>query len=326
MTTIARLGECSALTPSAAMRSASMSRPESISSRMHRLGSNSAIWSTSLRFFSPPEKPTLTPRLSMSCGMLSDFATSRTFFRKSGVENSLSPRALRWAFSAVRRKFIVATPGISTGYWNARNTPLAARSSGSISRRSSPLNRIPPPVTSYPGLPAMTWDSVDLPEPFGPMMAWTSPRFTVSDSPWRISRSSTRTCRSLTSSIGILNRSQKCGGALAAQLSKGLSNRPFQRDRDQLLRLDRELHRQLLQHVLDEAIDDEADGLLLAQPTLGAIEQHVLGDFRRRRLVLEGPRRILRLHIVHGVRAAFVADQERVAGGVVARARCLAVR
>ena len=36
--------------------------------------------------------------------MFSDFATSRTFFRKSGVEYSLSPRALRWAFSAVRRK------------------------------------------------------------------------------------------------------------------------------------------------------------------------------------------------------------------------------
>ena len=80
--------------------------------------------------------------------MFSDAATSRTFFRKSGVENSLSPRALRWAFSAVRRKFMVATPGISTGYWNARNTPLAARSSGDISSRFSPLNRISPPVTS----------------------------------------------------------------------------------------------------------------------------------------------------------------------------------
>src|ERR1700681_1175314 len=49
----------------------------------------------------------------------------------------------------------------------------------------------------------MTCDSVDLPEPFGPMIACTSPRFTVSESPWRISRSSTRTCRFLTSSNGI---------------------------------------------------------------------------------------------------------------------------
>ena len=67
--------------------------------------------------------------------MFSDFATSRTFFRNSGVEYSLSPRALRWAFSAVRRNVMVATPGISTGYWNARNTPLAARSSGDISKQ-----------------------------------------------------------------------------------------------------------------------------------------------------------------------------------------------
>src|SRR6266550_5246941 len=50
----------------------------------------------------------------------------------------------------------------------------------------------------------MTCDNVDLPEPFGPMIACTSPGFTVSDSPWRISRSSTRTFRSLTSSSDIL--------------------------------------------------------------------------------------------------------------------------
>ena len=55
---------------------------------------------------------------------------------------------LRQAINAVRRKFMVATPGISTGYWNARNTPLAARSSGAICKRSSPLNKTCPPVTS----------------------------------------------------------------------------------------------------------------------------------------------------------------------------------
>src|SRR6266852_2722027 len=52
---MARSGERSALTPSAATRRASMSRPESISSRMHTAGSNSAICKISLRFFSPPE-------------------------------------------------------------------------------------------------------------------------------------------------------------------------------------------------------------------------------------------------------------------------------
>jgi len=80
--------------------------------------------------------------------MFSEAATLRTFFRKSGVENSLSPRALRCAFSAVRRNVMVATPGISTGYWNARKTPLAARWSGDIASRSSPSNRTSPEVTS----------------------------------------------------------------------------------------------------------------------------------------------------------------------------------
>jgi hypothetical protein len=34
---------------------------------------------------------------------------------------------------------MVATPGISTGYWKARKMPLAARSAASSSRMLSPL-------------------------------------------------------------------------------------------------------------------------------------------------------------------------------------------
>ena len=45
-----------------------------------------------MRFFSPPEKPTFSGRLSMSCTTPSRFAASRTFFMKSGVCNSFSPR------------------------------------------------------------------------------------------------------------------------------------------------------------------------------------------------------------------------------------------
>src|SRR5438045_1703941 len=129
----------------------------------------------------------------------------------------------------------------------------------------------------------MTWDSVDLPEPFGPMIACTSPRLTVSDSPWRISRSSTRTWRFLTSSNDIplfrLSRSlhpeerrRRVSKDLADNLSshpsrrpqtrppqdEDLSNRTFKADRDQLLRLNRKLHRQLLQHIFHKAVDDEA--------------------------------------------------------------------
>ncbi len=62
------------------------------------------------------------------------------------------------------------------------------------------------------------------------------------------------------------------------------------------------------------------------EAALDAVEQHVLGDLRGRRLVLEGRRRVLRLDIGHGVRAAFVADQQRIAGGEVARAGGLAMR
>jgi hypothetical protein len=39
-----------------------MSRPESVSSRMASVGSSTAIWRISLRFFSPPEKPSFTER------------------------------------------------------------------------------------------------------------------------------------------------------------------------------------------------------------------------------------------------------------------------
>src|SRR5260370_27763347 len=195
----------------------------------------------------------------------------------------------------------------------------------------------------------MTWLSVDLPEPFGPMMAWPSPLFTVSESPWRISRSSTRACRFFTSSRGITffrfflvlrsaeGASRRTGPTIFPShpsrraLSRppqdeALPNRAFQRDRDQLLGFHREFHRQLLQHVLHKAVDHEADGYLLAQPALHAIEQHVLGNLRRRRFMLEQRRRVLGLDIGHRVRAAFVADQKRIAGGEVARARCLAVR
>ena len=93
--------------------------------------------------------------------------------------------------------------------------------------------------------------------------------------------------------------------------------RPFirptalQRDRNQLLRFHREFHRQLLQHILDEAVDDKANRLFLAQAALHAIKQHVLGNLRGRRFMLEQRGGVLCFDIRHGVRAAFVADQKR---------------
>ena len=81
----------------------------------------------------------------------------------------------------------------------------------------------------------------------------------------------------------------------------------------------------MLQHVLDEAVDDQRHRFFLAQSALHAIEQHVFGNLRRRRLVLEQRRRVLGFDIRHGVRAALVADQQRIARGEVARARRLAM-
>ncbi len=52
-------GPANLLTPSATVRRASMSSPESVSSRIAISGRSSASCSSSIRFFSPPEKPSL---------------------------------------------------------------------------------------------------------------------------------------------------------------------------------------------------------------------------------------------------------------------------
>ena len=54
---------------------------------MASLGSSTAIWKISLRFFSPPEKPSLTERLSSVCSISSSFILSFTNVQKlHGVE------------------------------------------------------------------------------------------------------------------------------------------------------------------------------------------------------------------------------------------------
>src|SRR4026207_729509 len=47
----------------------------------------------------------------------------------------------------------------------------------------------------------ITFDSVGLPEPFGPIRAWVSPCFTTRSIPFRISLPSTCACRSMISSV-----------------------------------------------------------------------------------------------------------------------------
>src|SRR3984885_9738302 len=126
------------------------------------------------------------------------------------------------------------------------------------------------------------------------MIACTSPAFTARSRPLRISLPSISTCRFLISnSVIVFNpilrtffRSFRASGESSSgsplargRAGRGSSDRSLERNRDQLLRLDRELHRQLLQHVLDEAVDDERGRLLRRQAALPAVKQNVFRDF-----------------------------------------------
>src|SRR3546814_3537840 len=68
------------------------------------------------------------------------------------------------------------------------------------------------------------------------------------------------------------------------------------------------------------AVDDQADRVFLADAAAAAIEHLVVGDLGRGRLVLDGGAGVIHLDVGEGVRATALADQQRVALGVVARA------
>src|SRR5215208_1000949 len=89
---------------------------------------------------------------------------------------------------------------------------------------------------------------------------------------------------------------------------------------EQALRLDGELHGQLAEDVLAEAVDDERDGVLLRDAALLEVEQLLLADARGRRLVLDARRVVHDLDVRERVRARAPADEHRVALRVVARA------
>src|SRR6266850_1545366 len=205
--------------------SASMSRPESVSSSTANLGPNMCICSISSRFFSPPENPSFTDRVMKESSTSRSFSFSASILRNCGIWMSVFfrspaaavvPRSARRALIAVRRKLATETPGIAAGYWNARKSPARARSSTGILRTSCPLNRIVPDVTLYRGWPMIVSASVLLPEPFGPMIAWTSPLFTARSIPFRIGFASTSTWRSLISRSGkraLLRGLDRCRGS-----------------------------------------------------------------------------------------------------------------
>ena len=69
---------------------------------------------------------------------------------------------------------------------------------------SSPRKRMRPPVTMYSGLANSVLARVDLPEPLGPISAWTSPSPTVRSMPDRMGMpsSAVATCKFSTSKSG----------------------------------------------------------------------------------------------------------------------------
>src|SRR6185312_15572081 len=91
------------------------------------------------------------------------------------------------------------------------------------------------------------------------------------------------------------------------------TNRAFEAHGKQVLRFDRELHRQFLENRLAEAADDEIDGILLRDAAGETVEELVLADLGGARLVLDGRRGVLDLDVGKGVRAAPGAHEERVA-------------
>src|SRR5690606_11485367 len=165
----------------------------------------------------------------------------------------------------------------------------------------------------------MMLPSVDLPAPLGPMMACTSPGFTSRVSPLRISRPLTDAWR-----FSIFSIVRDSG--LGTRDSEGRSSDgAFQRYFQELLGFDGEFHRQLAEHLLAGAVDDHRDRVLLADAAATAIEQLVVADLGGRCLVLDGGRRVPDLDVGEGMGAALLADQHRVALGVVARALGAAV-
>src|SRR3546814_16809479 len=94
---------------------------------------------------------------------------------------------------------------------------------------------------------------LDLPEPLGPIMACTSPASIVRSIPFRIGLPSTVACRFLISSMLRSDPRNTC--------RFDITDAAFQRDADQLLRLDGDLHGALLHDSAAEAIHHKCHGV-----------------------------------------------------------------
>ena len=99
----------------------------------------------------------------------------------------------------------------------------------------------------------------------------------------------------------------------------GLSHGAFEGDLQQLLGFDGELHGQFVHDFLGVAVDDEPDGVFETDASLLAVEELVFVDLGSRGFVFNGCCGVRDNHVREGVRAAFIAQEERVALTVVTR-------
>src|SRR3954471_18883991 len=137
------------------------------------------------------------------------------------------------------------------------------------------------------------------------MIACTSPGWTVRSIPLRISLPSTEAWRFLISSIPVISPSPWS--------FPKLPDAPLEVHRQELLGLHRELHGQLAEDLLAEAVDDHGYRVLRRDAALVAVEDLVLADLRGGRLVLHAGRRVLDINVGERMRPALIADQHRVA-------------
>ena len=210
---------------------------------------------------------------------------------------------------------MLATPGISTGYWKARNRPAAARSSGSIASRSCAVvadlaagHLVALAAGQHVGERALAravrpHDRVHLAgadlqvdaaqdllvvdrDPKVLMLSMRSLKRTRWSRRRATARQPTLPSRLIASSF--------CASTANSIGSSCITSR-------------------------QKPLTISADRVLVGQAALAAVEQLVLADLRGGRLVLDLGRAVLDLDVGHGVGAAAVADQHRVALGVVAR-------
>ena len=137
--------------------------------------------SVSLRFFSPPERSTLSAR-SSSAGSNPMRAASASSRAPRSDGRSIPRAAKAWS-----HRVDELTPGTSVGYCMHEEQPgLGPLPAGHRQQVDAVERDRAAESPRSPGLPMSTCDSVDLPAPFGPITACTSPERTVRSMPLRI--------------------------------------------------------------------------------------------------------------------------------------------